>query len=452
MRLPSSLVVLVLGALAFHADPARAQPAPTATLAYATLGGRALELDLYVPSGGEAPYPVVVWLHDGGWLTGTRALPAFVEPLLDRGVAIASIDYRLTTEAGLYGSVGVTFPAQLHDVKGAVRYLRANAASRDLDPRRIGAWGSSAGGHLAALAGTSGGIAALEGEVGGHLAVSSRVQAVVDYYGPTDLFELAPDVTTPPGTIVAHDPPTAPASLLLGFSQQGQGIGTLRANRANPATPFPPFVALAIAANPITHVDALDPPTLIVHGSADNQVAFRQSERLRTALAAAGVPVELVAVPGASHGGFAPGVHAQAIEFLASRLGAGEIPIGHPAALTGSWFDPASSGQGLEIQWLDGEALLAVFYGHRDDGSNLFLIGTRAGRPRYGETLEVPLVATRGGRYTALDPAAIRREPWGTLALRFDRCDRGVATLAGADGTQTLALERLSGLPGPRCD
>ena len=80
------------------------------------------------------------------------------------------------------------------------------------------------------------------------------------------------------------------------------------------------------------------------------------------------------------------------------------------------------------------------------------MIGTRAGRPRYGETVTIPLVATRGGRYNALDPAAIRREPWGALTLRFDRCDRATATLAGADGTQSLALEKLSGLPGRACD
>ena len=437
--------------LALLVPAALSAQVPTATLAYASVGGRALSLDYYAPSGGTGPRPLVVWLHDGGWLTGDRTLPAFVAPILARGVAVASIDYRLTSEAGVYGSAGVTFPAQIHDVKAALRFLRANAAARNLDPGRFAVWGSSAGGHLAALAGTAGDVVALEGDVGGNAGVSSRVQAVVDYYGPTDLLQLAPDVRTPPGTALDHDPPGAPASLLVGYSLPGQGIGVLRANAANPATPFPTFLALARAANPITHVDARDPPTLIVHGTADTQVAMRQSERLRDALAGAGVPVTLVPVANAGHGGFADAVHRQAIDFLVATLAA-EVPIGEPTALTGSWFDPRSSGQGLELQWLAGDVLLAVFYGHRDDGSNLFLLGTRAGRPRYGETLTIPLVATRGGRYNNLDPAAIRREPWGTLTLRFSGCNRADATLAGADGNQSLALERLSGLPGRGCD
>lgn len=126
-------------------------------------------------------------------------------------------------------------------------------------------------------------------------------------------------------------------------------------------------------------------------------------------------------------------------------------PVADPRGLAGAWYDPARSGQGFELQWLEGGVLLAVFYGHRDDGSNLFLIGTRAGAPRYGEALEIPLVATRGGRFTNLDPAAIRREPWGTLTLEFTDCDRAQATLAGADGTQALALVRLAKPAGLDC-
>ncbi|HVF34287.1 MAG TPA: sialidase family protein [Candidatus Saccharimonadia bacterium] len=130
----------------------------------------------------------------------------------------------------------------------------------------------------------------------------------------------------------------------------------------------------------------------------------------------------------------------------------GTLPIRDPRGLAGAWFDPARSGEGLELHWIEGDVLLAVFYGHRDDGSNLFLIGTRAGAPRYGEALEIPLVATRGGRYNGLDPAAIRRERWGTLTLRFETCDRATATLAGDDGSQSLALERLARPAGLRCD
>ena len=126
-------------------------------------------------------------------------------------------------------------------------------------------------------------------------------------------------------------------------------------------------------------------------------------------------------------------------------------PVADPRGLAGAWYDPARSGQGFELQWLEGGVLLAVFYGHRDDGSNLFLIGTRTGVPRYGEALEIPVVATRGGRYTSLDPTAIRREPWGTLTLSFEDCERAQATLAGDDGTQVLALVRLAKPAGLDC-
>lgn len=138
------------------------------------------------------------------------------------------------------------------------------------------------------------------------------------------------------------------------------------------------------------------------------------------------------------------------IDFAALEAGAGAIR--DPRGLAGAWYDPARAGQGFEVQWLEGDVLLVVFYGHRDDGSNLFLIGTRAGAPRYREPLAIPLLATRGGRYNGLDPAAIRREPWGTLTLTLDACDRARATLAGDDGTQSLALVRLARPAGLACD
>jgi acetyl esterase/lipase len=438
-RCAKTLAAIVL--LVILSPDTRAQTVPTRpALPYAVVGGRSLLLDLYLPPAPATPRPVVVWLHDGGWLSGNRVLPAFVPALLARGVAIASVDYRLTTQAGQFGSEGVTFPAQIHDVKGAIRYLRANAAMLGLDPARIGVWGSSSGGHLAALAGTSGNVPELEGAVGGNLSVSSRVQAVVDYYGPTDLLQLNPDVTTPPGSNVDHDPPSAPGSLLIGYSLAGQGLGVLRNNASNAAAPFPVFRALALAASPLTHIDSRDPPVAIVHGTADPQVAIRQSERLRDALLAAGVFADFTAVPGAGHGGFPGSVHTAAIDFLVNALTPPSIAIGNPAGLTGAWADGLSLGQGVEIQWLRGDLLLVVFYGHRDDGSNTFLFGTRAGAPRYGEDITITLAATRGGRFTAFDPATIRSEPWGTLVLRVTSCDRATATLNGVDGSKSLQL------------
>lgn len=437
--------------LSLAAGTACSQTPSHAGVTYAEVGGTPLQLDVYAPTG-AAPHPLVIWLHDGGWLTGDRVLPAFVAPLLQRGVAIASIDYRLTSEAGRYGSQGVTFPAQIHDVKAAIRYLRTNAATFDIDPARIGVWGSSAGGHLAALAGTSGNDASMEGSVGTQGAASSRVQAVVDYYGPVDLLQLNPDVATPPGSALNHDTPSAPGSLLIGFSGAGQGLGVLRANAENPVSPYPTYLGLARAANPISFVDADDPPFLIVHGTADVQVAIHQSERLRDALTSAGHEPRFIAVAGAGHGAFPTSVQQSAIDFLATTLTASPLKVGSPAGLAGAWYDPASSGQGFEVQWIQGNILLVFFFGHRNDGSNLFLIGVHVGAPRYGEDIEFDMGLTRGGRFTNFDAAAITREIWGSLRLRFDSCERGHAVLSGADGSQTMNLVRLARPAGSSCD
>jgi len=337
-------------------------------------------------------------------------------------------------------------------VRAAIRFLRANAATYALDPARFGAWGSAAGGHLVALAGTSGNDPALEGTIGGHLRHSSRLQAVVDYYGPTDLLNMGLDQAPAPGRPARHDLPTSPESLLVGFSAADEGLGVLRANEANPLAPYPDWRTLAVQANPITWVDAVDPPFLIAHGAADGTVPPRQSEHLRDALRAAGASPVHVAVDGAGHGGFPAAVQQQAQDFLVARLTAPVIAIGEPRGLTGAWYDPAQSGQGFEFLWLDGGRFVVTFCGHRDDGGNLVPIGTREGAPAYGEDLRIDLVATRGGRFNGFDAARIRREPWGALALRIDACDRATATLDGADGRQSFALAKLAGGPGPACD
>jgi acetyl esterase/lipase len=432
-------------------SPLHAQ-SPAHTLPYVTLGGTPLIVDIYHPPTGAGPFPVVLWLHDGGWLTGDRRLPSFVAPLLTRGIAIASIDYRLTSEGGRYGAEAVTFPAQIFDTKGAIRWLRGHADGFRLDGKRIGVWGSSAGGHLAALAGTSGGVAALEDGAAGSVHVSSRVQAVVDYYGPTDLLNLGPDQTNPPGAAFDHDAPGGPASLLIGYSRSGEGLGTLRRNAGNVQPPYPAFLALARAANPITHIDALDPPTLIVHGDRDTQVALAQSRKLRDALVQAGVPADLVVVAGGEHGNFAPSVHQQAIDFLVARLTAATLPIGNPGGLAGTWYDPQTSGQGFQLQWLDGDRLLLVFYGHRDTERNLFLLGLRDGRPQYGQALQFALTATRNADFGDFDPDDVVYSDWGSATLTFSDCDHATAVLDGADGRQTLVLQRLTGGPLPRCD
>lgn len=300
-----SIIAFICGAAIFFvAHSAYAQLQPTHNgLIYATVGGTPIRLDLYIPTGGAPqPYPVVIWIHGGAWSGGSRFPVGSAGILTQHGFAVASLDYRLTSQAGQYGAEPVIFPAQIHDVKGAIRWLRANAATYNLDPARFGTFGSSAGGHLAALAGLSSGVAAIEGIVGGNLSFSSSIQSVADHFGPTDLLNMQPDVTTPPGSAFNHDEPGSPESRLIGFDDPGQGIGVLRANQSNPAPPYPAFMQLITQANLITWVDANDPPAIIVHGTLDNVVPLGQSTRLDVALTAAGVPHQYIQVEGGGHG------------------------------------------------------------------------------------------------------------------------------------------------------
>jgi acetyl esterase/lipase len=293
---------------------------------------------------------VVVWIHGGGWSGGSRFPAGFSGPLTAAGFAVASVDYRLTSQAGQFGAEPVTFPAQIHDVKGAVRWLRANAASYNLDPARFGCWGSSAGGHLSALLGTSGGVAALEGTVGGNAGFSSAVQACADYFGPTDLLNMNPDVITPPGSVLDHDAPGSPESRLIGFDDPGQGIGVLRANQSNPAPPYPAYVTLVTQANPITWVDAGDPPFFVAHGELDATVPQKTSVRLKEALSAAGVANQYWVVPNNGHGfGGAAGAATgnAVVRFFGQRLRG--LPPPGPVAGCGVNCDASTVAPALNV-------------------------------------------------------------------------------------------------------
>lgn len=230
-------------------------------------------LDLWVPKA-DGPVPLVLWVHGGGWSAGAKSAKNPAARLLTRGYAVAATNYRLSQHA--------VYPAQLEDCKAAVRFLRANAAKYGLDPDRFGAWGSSAGGHLVALLGTTGDVNDLEGAVGDHPGVSSRVRAVCDFYGPTDVTRMNAQAKVK-GPI-DHDAPTAPEARLIG--------GPVQANKAK-----------AARANPAAYATADDAPFLVVHGDADPLVPLGQSELLRDALAKAKVPCELVVIPGGGHGG-----------------------------------------------------------------------------------------------------------------------------------------------------
>lgn len=235
---------------------------------YARTPSKDLLLDVYVPPGDAKP-PLVVWIHGGAWRSGSKNNPPALF-LLERGFAVASINYRLSQEA--------IFPAQIHDVKGAIRWLRANADQYGYNAARIGVWGASAGGHLAALLGTTGGVAELEGPHG-YPEVSSRVQAVVDFFGPTDLTEMGKFPSQ-----MDHNAPDSPESQLVG--------GPIQQNRDK-----------AALANPIRYVSKDDPPFFIVHGDADPLVPVNQSELLVASLRKAGVPVEFRVIRGGGHGG-----------------------------------------------------------------------------------------------------------------------------------------------------
>lgn len=272
-----------------------------------------LHTDIYHATVGTGPRPVVIWIHGGGWQSGSyQNFAQSARPLLARGIHVATADYRLSGQA--------IFPAQIHDVKGLVRHLRANAATYNIDPDRIGAWGTSAGGHLTALLATSGGVVEAEGASGGNSTYSSRIQAGVDFFGPTDLFQMNADVTDPPGSGIDHDAPSSPESRLVGFDGPGEGIGVLRANIGNAAPPFPEKVALVLLANSDAHASADDPPMFIGHGLQDQSVPFHQSVRLFEALEPLGVDVTLRPVPDAGHGALGNATDEAAREFLVRRL------------------------------------------------------------------------------------------------------------------------------------
>jgi acetyl esterase/lipase len=242
-------------------------------VSYVDNGHARQKLDLYLPEKAEAPLPVIIWIHGGGWAAGSKnGCPPLRQGFVERGYAVASIGYRLSSDA--------IFPAQIQDCKAGVRWLRAHAKEYGIDPERFGVWGSSAGGHLVALLGTSGEVK--DFDVGPHLDVSSRVQAVCDFYGPTDFERF---VTTP--GFESHAGAGSPESRLLG--------GVVMENKEK-----------ASRLNPITYVDKADPPFLIVHGDKDSTVPINQSEALFEVLKKVGVSAHFHTIKGAGHGlGFA---------------------------------------------------------------------------------------------------------------------------------------------------
>lgn len=236
-------------------------------LAFAETEDGPLKLDVYRPANAKGPTPTIVFVHGGGWKNGDKKsaekTAAWIVP---DGYAVVSVNYRLTDVA--------QWPAQIDDCYAAIRWVRTNAAKYNFDPDNIAAWGTSAGGHLAALIGTR--------PYPGDEVVSSRVQAVCDWFGPTDLLTMPPNMVSQKRT----------------FEQVAQSNGAKLLG-----APVPTIPEIASDASALHNVTADDAPTLIMHGSEDPGVPLAQSERFAAALKAAGVPHELHIVDGAGHGG-----------------------------------------------------------------------------------------------------------------------------------------------------
>lgn len=236
---------------------------------YCTNAGVALTMDVYYPSQAAAAAPAVLYVHGGGWEHGDSSLGGvnarIAQALTARGMLVAAVNYRLAPE--------YLWPAQIVDVKCAVRYLRANAQHYGIDPSKIGAWGGSAGGHLVSMLGTTGPNAGFD--TGQYLRQSSSVQAVVDMFGPADL------------TAGGWGPyATSVVEQVFGV-KPGQDSSALA------------------HASPVTYIQSNDPPFLIFHGAKDAVVPLSQSQELASRFQAAGVSATLVTVQNAGHG-FAP--------------------------------------------------------------------------------------------------------------------------------------------------
>ena len=262
---------------------------------YGKAGDIDLKLDVIRPKeNGKSPIPAIVWIHGGGWEAGNKSSGTNrIAPLIANGEFVGfSVAYRLTGQA--------SWPAQIHDCKAAIRWIRANAAKYNVDPERIGVWGASAGGHLVSMLGTSGDVKELEGE-NGSPAHSSRVRCVVDFCGPSDFPAFA--IAVPP--------------LNLGVTPVSKLLGGLVSEKPD----------VAKEASPITYVTKDDPPFLIVHGTRDPLVPFSQGERFHAALTDAGVNSTFVRIEEGGHGIGGPEVNRRVVAFLQKQLLGKDVEI-----------------------------------------------------------------------------------------------------------------------------
>ncbi len=266
LKFAMSIVLLVL----LNVRVSAVENPTTRDIVYGMAGDVSLLLDFYEPTQSRAERPLIIWVHGGAWRSGSKADVPIVR-LRDQGFAIASVDYRLSPVA--------KFPAQIHDIKTAIRYLRVNADRFGVDANRFVLAGNSAGGHLAVLAGVTDGVAELSGTTASPDLVSSSVQAIVSFYGAGNLQTILSQ-STPFGLEVR-----VPAlKLFLGGLPDQESV-------------------LAKLASPVEHVDLLDPPLWLIHGDHDPQMPINQSHELVGAYKKVGLPVQFEVVHGGKHGG-----------------------------------------------------------------------------------------------------------------------------------------------------
>jgi acetyl esterase/lipase len=279
-------------------------------LTYArAIGFRPLKMDVWLPRRAAARVPLVLWVHGGAFQLGDRReLPPTFAPdsvfrlLNEAGIACATVDYRHSLEA--------PFPAQLHDLKAALRYLREFAEPLRVDPDRFGAWGESAGGHLVALLGLTGSRDDLHGGLGVQ-GQPSGVSAVVDFYGVSSLVDIPP-MKRPEGLF----PPALTSAVPVGMPLQPEHM--LVGGSDDPA--------LLAAASPVSYVTAGAAPFLLVHGDSDGLVPHSQTDLLAAALADAGVEHEVVTIKGGDHCFFGAEdqmdtILATAVDYFSRKLG-----------------------------------------------------------------------------------------------------------------------------------
>ncbi|QDU27446.1 Carboxylesterase NlhH [Anatilimnocola aggregata] len=281
---------------------------------YGKAGDRSLKLDVIKPKeASEKPRPCVVWIHGGGWQNGNKSSGHFrLTNLVASGDYVGvTVGYRLTDETA--------WPGQIHDCKAAVRWIRANAKTLGVDPDKIGVMGSSAGGHLVSMLGTSGDVKELEGK-NGSPDNSSRVSCVVDFCGPSDFLAINKDNPK-------LNDPSGPVYKLLGG-------------------PITTKEDVAKEASPVTHVSADDPPFLILHGTDDRTVDIRQAEILHSAQQKAGTKSTFVKITGGGHGIGGPKVEERVKTFLDKHLLGKDVEVSSEAIEAAPMAVPAKKADG----------------------------------------------------------------------------------------------------------